>query len=598
MLYDLPSFRGRLGRDYTIDDITVIIGVRAHAENPWLFERLEALAGYYEPAPRLLLVDFGSAEPLAGRLRESCARGGVELLRVEDDGVFSPGIARNRGATHASTELLFFSDIDCLGERDLFERLLRHANALELGARFDLLIDLPVYHLSEVSTARFFALNDAPARSRELARAMVEGVTSAAGSVVEYVDPQSNFFLVRRDFFDYLGGFNECFRGHGSEDFEFLLRFALYSQQFPVPARVAEDGYRPNQDDFFGRKQFRGFRRLFELIAEPAQLAGLRIAHLHHARRKEGSDWYGNNDWSRTRFSEQVTPYLRSRAALLDYDWMPRARRAVVLVERAIEADMFFPLRCAGYRLTSVLASDPASLAQGRRLLEGGEVDTLAGLASGMSSNVALRELFELSRRKGLHTLLVQPGVLPESWLYGSADAVPLTDVLAGSEFTAEELSLTAEYAEGLRASGVTAAGELSRAMLATLLWRRYSFFRGVPAVWYHLNLGASRSVLRARLELPVAARSYVAARMGIGAELAVRGESALDWCELQDEHASTLPAARSIARMAKLLRNPRRFCEQSRFAALRAAAPLLPDDHAASVRWLRELAEQVTQRR
>lgn len=405
MRYDDDDFRRQCDRTLSVDDVTMILGVRAHDDNPWVLERLRLLAGYYEPCPAVLVVDVGSAEPHRGAIEEACRAGGFEYLRVVDDGVYSQSVARNRGAAHAKTELLFLSDIDFFGERGLFARLIGFAEAIELGRCFDQLVDLPAYHLTEGATG---AVAGDP---RSLAAAMTRAALDARGDTVEFIAPYSNVFLCRRSFFDLLGGYDESFRGHGSEDFELPLRWACAAGQFPLPDAAAEDLYGPVTWSFYDpAKRYLGFRRLFELMAFPAELAGLRVAHLHHPVREQGA-WMRTGDRRRERFVERVTPYLSSREALLDRDWMPRSRRTLVLPAGEDAVEPLLALRLAGHRLV------PSSLADARGVIASGEVDAVAALAGPETD-----ALIEHARAAGLEALAIAPGPEPGSLRYGDAD--------------------------------------------------------------------------------------------------------------------------------------------------------------------------------
>ncbi len=405
MRYDDDDFRRRCDRTLSVDDVTMILGVRAHDDNPWVVERLRLLAGYYDPCPAVLVVDVGSAEPHRGAIEEGCRAGGFEYLRVDDDGVYSQSVARNRGAAHAKTELLFLSDIDFFGERDLFARLIGFAEAIELGRCFDQLVDLPAYHLTEGATG---AVAGDP---RALAAAMTRAAVDARGDTVEFIAPYSNVFLCRRAFFDFLGGYDESFRGHGSEDFELPLRWACATGQFPLPDAPAEDRYGPVTWSFYDpAKRYLGFRRLFELMAFPAELAGLRVAHLHHPVREQGV-WMRSGDRRRERFVDRVTPYLSSREALLDRDWMPRSRRTLVLPAGEGAVEPLLALRLAGHRLV------PSSLADARGVIDSGEVNAVAALA-GPETDAVL----EHARAAGLEAIAITPGPVPGSLRYGDSD--------------------------------------------------------------------------------------------------------------------------------------------------------------------------------
>lgn len=455
MLYDLDGFTRLAGRTYALSDLTMIVGVRAHDHNPWALERVELLGGYYAPGCATIVVDFGSALAYAEQLEAACARGGLSYLRVEDEGLFSASKARNAGAMAARTELLFFSDVDCFGPRDLVQRLLEHANRIELGACFDQLVNMPVYHVAQAASAPFFGARDHDARSAYLDRLMAHATYSMRD--VEYVDPHSNFFACRRDFFDLIGGYNEAFRGHGSEDFEFFLRALLHSRQLPLPERPDEDHYSPMRETFFWPKRYRGFRRLFTAMAMQAEVHGLRIAHLHHPRSgRAGPDhWYRSNDWRREKFRKQVLPVLADRTRLVERDFLPRSKRLLVLLKHREQVDFFLPLRLRGYRLELVRADDRESLASAERAIRARSVDGVAVFNPYMSSHRLLHPLFELARAEGLGTIVVERGVLPESWYYASDVAYADRDFaeldLSKHVFSDEQLRLAEAYLARLR---------------------------------------------------------------------------------------------------------------------------------------------------
>lgn len=379
MLYDLDSFHRLCDRPVGVGDITMVICVRAHDGNPWVMDRLRLIDGHYRPAPRVLIVDFGSRDAHARAIEALCTAAGWQHLYVDDRGTFSLARARNLGALAAETDLLFFNDVDGLGEADLFARLAAVAGAIDLGGCFDQIVDLPVYHLTAAATAR------ATAAPGDLSRLLTRAAYTAGREVTEFVAPYSNIFLCHRRFFDMLGGYNERFRGHGSEDFEFLLRWALVSGQFPLPNRPLDDRYGPMGMDFYaGSKAYTGFRRLFELMSLQAELAGLRVAHLHHPT-ATSSDWHTRGDHRRAAFEAEVAPLLADPEAVWSRDFLPRARRA--RVTGATDTGLVLPLRLAGYAVDP--AADDAVEIQSSGIPEGwryrtpGAADPRAGAEAG-----------------------------------------------------------------------------------------------------------------------------------------------------------------------------------------------------------------------
>src|SRR5690606_12915807 len=159
-------------------------------------------------------------------------------------------------------------------------------------------------------------------------------------------------------------------------------------------------------DDHNIAKPYRGFRRLFELMALPAQFSGVRIAHLYHARSNDSSGWYEERDRARSRFHEQVLPLLDSRAHLLDYDWMPRRQRAPVRGRQETHAGAFCPLRMEGYALVRALADGIEVLARADALLATGEIGAVAILNPYMRSRASVRPLFERAKQRGIRAIV------------------------------------------------------------------------------------------------------------------------------------------------------------------------------------------------
>ncbi len=128
MLYELEGVRSRLGRTYQASDITMIVAVRLHEQNPWIVERITSLGDYYTPPPAILVVDFGSEAGYREQVAAACRQAQVELLRVEDAGLFSLSKARNCGAIHSRTSWVHQWSMAQLG-RDL-RRLCRAQSTL------------------------------------------------------------------------------------------------------------------------------------------------------------------------------------------------------------------------------------------------------------------------------------------------------------------------------------------------------------------------------------------------------------------------------------------------------------------------------------
>lgn len=102
----------------TSDDITLAFGVRLHDGNPWLINRLDFISDYYQPRPKIVVVDFGSDPEYAAKLKEVCERRGYAYSFTADFDVFSLSTARNLSFEASDTDFVFFCDPDFVSERD------------------------------------------------------------------------------------------------------------------------------------------------------------------------------------------------------------------------------------------------------------------------------------------------------------------------------------------------------------------------------------------------------------------------------------------------------------------------------------------------
>ena len=445
MLHTLPEYRRHCERRASVSDVTVVVTVRAHHGNPWVTERLALLGASYEPRPDVVVLDLGSVGEHREGLERTAEAQGLRYRHVADDGTYSAARAHNLGFREVRTELVFFTDVDCVGPRDLFARLVEAANDLGMLGRADQMLNLPVYHLAPKTTETVLSETDAEARSRVLRRLAVDGAFADFGTSVEYVAPYSNIFLCHRDFFSLTGGYDERFRGHGSEDFEYLLRFAKIAGGLPMPEELTADVYGPLKADFFRAKTFRGFRRQLELLALPAELAGLRTFHLAHPKpARDESGWYERHDWRRERFTPAVDRWASDPRGLLECDWLPREKTALALVAPDDDVGPFLALRLAGY---GVVRAETAGET-------GARADAVVISGQSHRGRSELREAFDDAVRAGVRGMIIASGPLPDAVNYeigARAGSAP------SDGFTGEQLAIARAYRRAL------AAGEAQR---------------------------------------------------------------------------------------------------------------------------------------
>lgn len=423
MHYELSSRVFPRNPPLTIQSLTVVIGVRIHEHNLWLLERLSLLRQHYSSLPAILISDFGSLQPYADYLKILCRNQGFSLHRVEDSGTYSHAICRNLGALQANTSHLFFMDPDFIADSHFFEKLLDTANSLNMADIMDAVLPIPVYHIGEDATSQCLTRFPGEALSSLLRHIGAMGLSAKKGKSIEFIAPYSNNFLCSKQFFMLAGGYNAHFRGHGSEDFEFLLRCCVISGHLPLPEDILCDCSGPLHEECFpSPREWRGFRALLEVLTFPAESAGLKMFHLWHPVDNQDS-WRKENDWKRKKFQKECAFIAGDRTQLIDCNWLQPERKILVLLCHSAQVSFFLPLRLTGCDLE--LFCPQKAKEQIERLRSGAYV-SVAIFNPYMTSHGHLYPVYELAKEFGCPTIVIERGGLPDSIYY--ADDIAYQD--------------------------------------------------------------------------------------------------------------------------------------------------------------------------
>ncbi len=441
-------------------DITMVICLRAHEANPWVLDRIKVVGHYYDPRPEILIVDFGSAPEFAARIQDICQSSGFRYHHVPDYGTYSPAAAHNRGFELVETEFVFFCDTDFFSFREVFSDLARTATELQMRDVTDIVINFPAYHLNEQDSASFLSSPSDFERSAELRRiAYRANFIEFSKDENFFVAPYSNVYLISKQMYAMSGGYDERFRGHGSEDFEFLIRLAIHTGHLPLPEHLRKDSYGPMKDDFFTHKPYRGFRRLLELSSQPAVNLGFKTFHLWHPREKEIA-WYADNDWKRDRFNQALDSYLDNPHRLLGVDFLNRPNKIACLCKHHDQWGYFTPLRAAGYQTVPFFDDSAETTATVTKGLLSGEFSGVAIFNPYMKSHSRYYETVLLARQEGKKVIVIERGALPGTIYYDTdvSYAAPSysEDAFLGETFTDEEMSSATNYVSDLRSGNQT----------------------------------------------------------------------------------------------------------------------------------------------
>lgn len=404
-------------RNVGVADITLVICVRAHDANPWVIDRLEALSTLYDQLPEVVIVDFGSDEQYATKIKSICEEDGFSYRYVDDKGVYSASKARNAGFCSAKTEFVFFTDIDFVYPTDFFSRLARTISALTREGQIDTILMCSAVHLSEASTSSYVSMQAAE-QSDFLELIGHRAIYTGFGEDVQFVAPYSNNFLIHRDLFALSGGYHENFRGHGSEDFEFISRLNYYTQHHVVPTKLSHDFGGPLRAEFFNQQSYEGFRAINAVTCLAGELQGLKAYHLYHPTSNDDG-WRAENDWRRDRLSNVMAEYVSDQRGLLAVDSLDRDKRVLCICKQADHWGYFAPLRLLGYRIDVISEATAEILAKAAADISANVYDALAIFNPYMKSHAAFKPLYLLAKEK-VQTIVVERGALPGTIYYAS----------------------------------------------------------------------------------------------------------------------------------------------------------------------------------
>jgi predicted glycosyltransferase involved in capsule biosynthesis len=402
------------------ESITVCIAIRATEINPWVISRLEFGLNYYNPRPNFVIVDFGSDNVFSLKIKEVCFCSGAKYIYEDDNNIFSLAKARNIAAQNVDTDLIFFSDLDYIYDSKFFSELANAASLMKIRQFARRVITMPIYHLNKEYTCHLESLECSEKIDEMLFDLTCREIGSEFGEVFEFIAPYSNAFLIHKDFYNISGGYCNEFRGHGSEDFEYLIRLAMLSSDLPIPESLEKDFFGPSKDSFFYPSPYLGFRKYLEALTTPYQLMGFKAYHLWHEKPSDAGYWTTNNDWKRIKFNEILNKYISEYSNLLKIDYIPRSKKALCIFDDKNNWGYFIPLRLYDFELVSLSDSDNDSLSKKLLEVESMEYDVVCIFNPYMKSHSRFRGLIELARRLKIEIIVIERGAIPNSIYYSA----------------------------------------------------------------------------------------------------------------------------------------------------------------------------------
>lgn len=480
--------------DVTVDDITLCLGIRISEVNPWAMERLRFSLSFYSPKPNAVVVDFGSKPPFSNAIKQICDDNLAKYVYVEDNEEFSASKARNIAFENSKTNFLFFADLDFIYDCDIFGKLTSIANRLEMLKYPRKMLPMPIFHVHKEATELFEGLPTDIAKDKLIAEWGFDAFGTEFGSTFEFVAPYSNTFLINRRFFDLSGGYCDEFRGHGSEDFEFLIRLAKLSTNITMPHAPEKDFYGPLKESFFDQnKAYTGFRRYLEAFTAPAESLGIKAFHLWHEKPAAKGYWTQNNDWRRERFNQVMNRHIGAEENILSVDYIKRSKKALCIFRDKTQWGYFIPLRLAGYSLVPLCNTDDDCIYNTLSSIEKFEFDRIFIFNPYMKSHAVYRGILELAKKLNIKTTVIERGGLPNSMYYadevayGDSDYTDLKYTLGGANLQGWEIEQGKNIVNIIK----TGAYSLENVEPYELTWKKLALLRhaGMKKIFIPLQI-------------------------------------------------------------------------------------------------------------
>ncbi|HNV23546.1 MAG TPA: glycosyltransferase [Candidatus Omnitrophota bacterium] len=240
-----------------VTPITIIIPVFNSEKT--IAKTLEAVLNQSYPNVEIIVVDDGSTDSTAKIIEMF-----IEISRADNKKVISvyqnnagPASARNRGAKEANTEIIFFTDSDCVPHQNWIEQ--------SLDAFKDKSVAV-VAGSYGIANAEFL-----------LARCVYQEILYRH----KYLMPQypksfgSYNFGIRKKIFEEVGGFNQNYRYASGEDNDLSYKILKAGYKIYFEKKSLVDHYHPTQLKKYLKEQFRhGFWRFKMYQDHPAMIKG------------------------------------------------------------------------------------------------------------------------------------------------------------------------------------------------------------------------------------------------------------------------------------------------------------------------------------
>lgn len=175
-------------------------------------------------------------------------------------------LLRNRAVDQCSCDYIYLMDVDCLFDKELSDNCID-----EIKNDKSPFIILPCLYLSKKGSRVIYKL------SRE--EMFDKYISFKKDLYLHLAIPSANIFMKKKDYIA-IGGFDENFTGHGGEDFEFMIKLALFHKNI-----------KPTKDLMLNRFYkapllSQGFRKYLAFNSLPYFFEKKLVFHIYHSKNK------------------------------------------------------------------------------------------------------------------------------------------------------------------------------------------------------------------------------------------------------------------------------------------------------------------------
>jgi predicted glycosyltransferase involved in capsule biosynthesis len=191
----------------------------------------------------------------------------IKLVSVvaKKDSAVNPSLLRNIAVEAVESEIVLIVDLDIYPDITLFRKL---AKKVSNGQNFSI---APCVYLTEQGSCLVQTMKKED---------LIEKCLSYSNDIYMHWAVPSSVIALRKDDFLSIGGFFEGYLGHGYEDFDFMIRLAIFHDALSITSELLID--KPYEAPLLSE----GFRSHLGLLCIDNLLEGNIAFHLHHARGK------------------------------------------------------------------------------------------------------------------------------------------------------------------------------------------------------------------------------------------------------------------------------------------------------------------------